>query len=290
MGAGGDDRPAERHPARGAARLRRPPLAGPRRRRSRWWSRSSAPPASSSPPASSARSARAASDSLLVLLAPAAIVLGIVRQARAAGAITVRTMFGVLCVYLLLGMAFAFAYGMISAVDDGRFFAQINGGDSGRLPLLQLRDDDHDRLRRPDRRLRPRQLAGGDRGADRADLPGHRGGADRLQPGAPRARAGERAGRSARPAPATPRRWPRSSARGSRTGSRRSRPSPPAWPRWRRSPSPRRRCWSPSATARSSAGRRSVPTTDAHDYYATVGEATLYVARGCPPRGHRRWR
>jgi hypothetical protein len=52
-----------------------------------------------------------------------------VRQARAAGAITVRTMFGVLCVYLLIGMSFAFAYGLISAVDDGTFFAQIRGGD-----------------------------------------------------------------------------------------------------------------------------------------------------------------
>ena len=64
----------------------------------------------------------------LVLLAPAAIGLGIVRQARAAGMITVRTMFGVLCVYLLLGMAFGFAYGLISAIDDGRFFAQITDG------------------------------------------------------------------------------------------------------------------------------------------------------------------
>ena len=66
---------------------------------------------------------------MLVLLAPAAIAQGIVRQARAAGAITVRTMFGVLCVYLLLGMAFGFAYGVVSAADDDVFFAQIQGGD-----------------------------------------------------------------------------------------------------------------------------------------------------------------
>lgn len=65
---------------------------------------------------------------MLVLLAPTAIALGIVRQARAAGAITVRTMFGVLCVYLMLGMAFAFAYGLISAADDGAFFAQVEDG------------------------------------------------------------------------------------------------------------------------------------------------------------------
>ena len=46
-------------------------------------------------------------------------MLGIVRQARDAQAITMRTMFGVLCVYLLIGMAFAFAYGMIAAIEDG---------------------------------------------------------------------------------------------------------------------------------------------------------------------------
>ncbi len=65
---------------------------------------------------------------MLVVLAPAAIVVGIVRQARAAGAITVRTMFGVLCVYLLIGSAFAFSYGLISVIGDGPFFAEIDGG------------------------------------------------------------------------------------------------------------------------------------------------------------------
>lgn len=63
---------------------------------------------------------------MLVLLAPAAILLGIVRQAREARMITVRTMFGVLCIYLLLGSAFAFAYGIASAVIDGPFFAQTD--------------------------------------------------------------------------------------------------------------------------------------------------------------------
>ena len=40
-----------------------------------------------------------------------------------------RTMFGVLCVYLLIGTAFAFAYSTIAAFDDGSFFAQISGRD-----------------------------------------------------------------------------------------------------------------------------------------------------------------
>jgi len=66
---------------------------------------------------------------LLVVLAPPSIIVGVVRQARRARQITVRTMFGVLCVYLLIGSAFAYAYGIISAVDDGGFFAEISGGD-----------------------------------------------------------------------------------------------------------------------------------------------------------------
>ena len=66
---------------------------------------------------------------MLVVLAPAAIIHGIVRQARTAGVMTVRTMFGVLCVYLLIGVGFGFAYGVISAADADRFFAQIDGGD-----------------------------------------------------------------------------------------------------------------------------------------------------------------
>jgi hypothetical protein len=66
---------------------------------------------------------------LFVILAPAAIVVGIVRQARRDHAITLRTMAGVLCVYLLLGSAFAFTYGMISALESDAFFAQQPGGD-----------------------------------------------------------------------------------------------------------------------------------------------------------------
>ena len=45
---------------------------------------------------------------LFVILAPTAIVVGVVRQARARrGRSPLRTMFGVLCVYLLIGGAFA---------------------------------------------------------------------------------------------------------------------------------------------------------------------------------------
>ena len=62
---------------------------------------------------------------LFVVLAPTGIVVGIVRQAKRLGRITVRTMFGVLCVYLLVGSAFAFAYGLISAAESTDFFPQV---------------------------------------------------------------------------------------------------------------------------------------------------------------------
>ena len=68
---------------------------------------------------------------MLVLLAPAAIIVGVVRQVKATRSITVKTMFGVLCVYLLIGMAFGFLYGVIEAIGDRPFFATgIDGNQS----------------------------------------------------------------------------------------------------------------------------------------------------------------
>lgn len=60
---------------------------------------------------------------LLVTLAPPVIVLGVVRNIRAHSQVTLEAVFGVLCVYLLLGMFFAFVYGVIGRI-DGSFFAQ----------------------------------------------------------------------------------------------------------------------------------------------------------------------
>jgi hypothetical protein len=60
---------------------------------------------------------------LLVVLAPPAIVVGVVRSLRARGQVTLEAVFGVLCLYLLLGMLFAFVYGTIAHLDHG-FFAQ----------------------------------------------------------------------------------------------------------------------------------------------------------------------
>src|SRR5687768_13061007 len=47
---------------------------------------------------------------LLVSLVPPAIAMGVVQGVRTEGAVTLHTMFGVLCIYLLLGMLFAYAY------------------------------------------------------------------------------------------------------------------------------------------------------------------------------------
>jgi hypothetical protein len=63
------------------------------------------------------------SNLLLVVLAPPAIVVGIVRTLRARGRVTIEAVFGVLCLYILLGMFFAFLYGSIDRI-SGPFFAQ----------------------------------------------------------------------------------------------------------------------------------------------------------------------
>jgi Ion channel len=60
---------------------------------------------------------------LLVTLAPGAIVIGIIRTLRERSRVTIEAALGVICLYLLLGMLFAFLYGLIGHV-DGRFFAQ----------------------------------------------------------------------------------------------------------------------------------------------------------------------
>jgi hypothetical protein len=62
-------------------------------------------------------------NALLVALAPPAIVVGVVRNLRAKQTVTLETVFGVLSVYLLLGMLFAFVYGSIDHLGGNPFFA-----------------------------------------------------------------------------------------------------------------------------------------------------------------------
>lgn len=60
---------------------------------------------------------------LLVGLAPPAIAIGVVRSLRARAAVTLEAVFGVLCIYILLGMFFAAVFGSIDHIGDGAFFA-----------------------------------------------------------------------------------------------------------------------------------------------------------------------
>jgi hypothetical protein len=60
---------------------------------------------------------------LLVTLAPPAVVIGTLRLLRARNEVTIEAVLSVLCLYLLIGMFFAFLYAVIGRV-DGSFFAQ----------------------------------------------------------------------------------------------------------------------------------------------------------------------
>jgi hypothetical protein len=63
----------------------------------------------------------------LVLLAPPAIIAGVVRILRAKKSVTLEAVFGVLSIYMLLGMFFAFLFGSIDRLGGNPFFA---GGQS----------------------------------------------------------------------------------------------------------------------------------------------------------------
>jgi Ion channel len=63
----------------------------------------------------------------LVALGPPAIAVGLVRDLRQRGVVTVQALFGVLSLYMLVGMAFGFVYGAIDHLGGDPFFA---GGQS----------------------------------------------------------------------------------------------------------------------------------------------------------------
>jgi hypothetical protein len=60
---------------------------------------------------------------LLVALAPWAIILGVVSTVRTRQAVTLEAVFGVLSLYLLLGLFFAFTFGSIDRLGRHSFFA-----------------------------------------------------------------------------------------------------------------------------------------------------------------------
>ena len=65
----------------------------------------------------------AIANALLVALAPPSIVAGVIRSLRAHHVVTVQVLFGVLCLYLLAGMFFAFVYAAIDQISGDPFFA-----------------------------------------------------------------------------------------------------------------------------------------------------------------------
>jgi hypothetical protein len=65
---------------------------------------------------------------LYVLLTPPAIVSGLVKQFREEGTVTIHSMFGVLCLYLLIGLIFGVAYAEIQELSSTDFFTTTHGG------------------------------------------------------------------------------------------------------------------------------------------------------------------
>ena len=60
----------------------------------------------------------------LVAIAPPAIAVGVIRGLRERGGATIQAIMGVLCIYLLMGMLYAFLYGAIDRLGGDPFFAQ----------------------------------------------------------------------------------------------------------------------------------------------------------------------
>jgi hypothetical protein len=63
-----------------------------------------------------------------VLLTPPALVSGLVKQFREQGAVTIHAMFGVLCLYLLIGLLFAVAYAVIQEAGSTDVFTTAHNG------------------------------------------------------------------------------------------------------------------------------------------------------------------
>jgi len=71
---------------------------------------------------------------LYLLLTPPALVSGVRKQFADAGAVTLQTMFGVLCLYLLIGLLFGVAYATVDELTSTPFFTAA--GNHGRDDFL----------------------------------------------------------------------------------------------------------------------------------------------------------
>lgn len=70
---------------------------------------------------------------LYVLMTPPAIATGVVKQFREEGGVTIHSMFGVICLYLLVGLIFGVTYATIQDISSTEFFV---GGHAGRDDFL----------------------------------------------------------------------------------------------------------------------------------------------------------
>jgi len=59
---------------------------------------------------------------ILIVLTPTAVMAGVIRELREDGQVTVQTLVCGVCIYLLLGMAFAFIFGAIQDIGNESFF------------------------------------------------------------------------------------------------------------------------------------------------------------------------
>lgn len=64
-----------------------------------------------------------AMNAFLVALGPPAVALGVMRNLRASGEVRIESVMGVLSLYMLLGMLFAFVFGAIDKLGGDPFFA-----------------------------------------------------------------------------------------------------------------------------------------------------------------------
>jgi hypothetical protein len=64
-----------------------------------------------------------AMNALLLVLGPPAVALGVVRELRSTGHVRVEAVTGVLSLYILIGMFFAFLYGAVDLLGGDPFFA-----------------------------------------------------------------------------------------------------------------------------------------------------------------------
>ena len=97
---------------------------------------------------------------------PAARIVG-------ASEVDFRTILGAISVFTLLGLLFAFLYVAFSRWSHSEFFTGAAAPARQRLPLLQLHDAHHDRLRQPRPGRDGRPVVRRPRDARRPDLPRH---------------------------------------------------------------------------------------------------------------------